>query len=78
MELSNQKFMLEIRDEGRGIPPHILQGFHDRRVFSGVGLPGMRERVSNLGGTLNITSDNSGTTVVVNLLISDVDQSLAS
>jgi PAS domain S-box-containing protein len=68
IELRDQQLTVEIRDEGRGIPPHILRGFEDRTVFSGVGLPGMRERISNLGGALHITSDDTGTTIRVNLL----------
>ena len=53
---------LEVRDEGKGIPPDILS----KIVFgegSGVGLRGMRERVQRLGGRLEITSDRSGTRI---------------
>jgi PAS domain S-box-containing protein len=78
IERNGNELTLKICDEGRGIPSHVLRGFQDRTTLSGVGLPGMRERVSNLGGTLNVTSDESGTTVRVNLLISNTGQSLAS
>ena len=78
IQLKGQQLTLEIRDEGRGIPPHILRGFQDHTVFSGVGLPGMRERASNLGGALAIKSDETGTTVHMNLLLSSIGQSLAS
>jgi PAS domain S-box-containing protein len=77
-EFHGRELTLEVRDEGRGIPKHILRGFQDRTVFSGVGLPGMRERIANLGGILDITSDETGTTVRVKLSISNADQPLAS
>jgi len=59
---SNGALLLEIQDEGHGIPP-------DKRSLVigagpvGVGLRGMRERVLQLGGTLQIDSDEGGTTV---------------
>ncbi len=54
---------LEVADAGRGIPPEVLQaaGAPDAQV--GVGIAGMRERMSQLGGRLNIHSGRSGTTI---------------
>jgi signal transduction histidine kinase len=49
---------LEIRDDGRGLP-------EDRRA--GVGLTSMRERAAELGGSFEIGSDPSGTTIRVRL-----------
>jgi PAS domain S-box-containing protein len=77
MELVGRELTLEIRDEGQGIPSHILRGFQDRTVFSGVGLPGMRERIANLGGTLDVTSLSTGTKVSVNLSHPNLDKSPA-
>ena len=53
---------LEIIDFGRGMTflPRDSQP-DDPRL--GVGIPGMRERMALLGGTLNIFSDDTGTTV---------------
>jgi PAS domain S-box-containing protein len=51
---------LEIADQGRGIPPSVLHGANGA---AGVGLPGMRERVRQLGGRCEIDSGNGGTTI---------------
>jgi two-component system sensor histidine kinase UhpB len=53
---------VQVCDEGKGIP-------FDNRVSMlvgsnhGVGLSGMRERVRELGGTLDIQSNENGTTI---------------
>jgi signal transduction histidine kinase len=53
---------LEIEDRGRGIQDASLT-----RIISGegagVGIAGMRERIEELGGRLEITSSENGTTV---------------
>jgi two-component system CheB/CheR fusion protein len=56
---------LEIRDNGKGIPPELLSGSDHGRQVVGVGILGMRERLSQLGGTLEIESSKNGTTVKV-------------
>jgi signal transduction histidine kinase len=53
---------LEIEDEGKGIPAEEQQGFSPNGAM-GVGLRGMRERVAQLGGRLDLQSSESGTTV---------------
>jgi two-component system, NarL family, sensor kinase len=52
--------VLEIHDRGQGVPPHILEGCG---AGLGVGISGMRERVRQLGGRLELLSDPQGTTV---------------
>jgi PAS domain S-box-containing protein len=47
---------LEVADQGCGLPP---------RMFEGVGIAGMRERASQLGGRLTIGSSETGTTLHV-------------
>ena len=54
---------LEIRDWGHGIPPERLQAINQNSGTVGVGFAGMRERLSQLGGTLEIISHPSGTSV---------------
>ncbi len=53
---------VQVGDEGIGIPPdtHISMSVGTNH---GVGLSGMRERVRELGGTLDIQSSDRGTTV---------------
>ena len=57
----------EIGDKGKGIPVE-KQGL-SRNVPTGVGVGGMRERVLQLGGMLQIVSSKKGTTVTVILPI---------
>jgi two-component system, NarL family, sensor histidine kinase FusK len=59
ISLSNSggKLTLQIRDEGKGIPPEKLTS------AAGVGLRGMRERVKAFEGELEILSDQKGTLV---------------
>jgi len=55
--------ILEIIDFGRGmiLPSHHIASGNEARL--GVGIPGMRERISQLGGRLDILSSPAGTTV---------------
>ncbi len=52
--------MLQIADQGHGLP-ETLRG--QETLGMGVGILGMRERLRQLGGSLEITSTNCGTTV---------------
>ena len=56
---------LEIQDEGRGMPVETLAGIQAHH--SGVGVTGMRERVQQLKGVMNIESNPNGTKVSVTL-----------
>jgi signal transduction histidine kinase len=56
---------LEIEDEGRGIPPEKLPGIQGRG--SGVGITGIRERIRQLRGVVNIQSNGHGTKIAVTL-----------
>ena len=58
--------LLEIRDYGRGIPPDVLQSSTGLQGI-GVGLPGMRARVRQLGGSLDVLSGTHGATIKVSL-----------
>ena len=55
--------MLRISDNGKGLPPEIMSGIPGKRATFGVGILGMRERLSQLGGTLSINSTRKGTVV---------------
>lgn len=58
-----QKIVLEIRDDGSGIPTERLARLSETTGETGVGLAGMRERMNELNGKLEIESDGHGTTV---------------
>jgi signal transduction histidine kinase len=55
--------VLEVRDEGRGMPAERLLEIQSRG--SGVGIRGMRERILQLSGTMSIESGGSGTRIHV-------------
>ena len=55
--------ILEIRDFGKGIPEERLRLLHADTAETGVGLAGMRERLHELNGRLDIESDARGTSM---------------
>jgi signal transduction histidine kinase len=58
-----EKIVLEIRDNGCGIPTERLMRLRGASAETGVGLAGMRERMNELNGELKLESDGSGTTL---------------
>jgi PAS domain S-box-containing protein len=63
LEGRRDQIVLTVADEGRGIPPPILEGAGDYPAELGVGIAGMRERMRQLGGRLDISSSARGTTL---------------
>jgi signal transduction histidine kinase len=62
---------LEIRDQGRGLRDRKSHQKGDHTVaMLGVGIQGMRERISQLNGTLDIKFTDRGTTVRVRVPLS--------
>jgi PAS domain S-box-containing protein len=58
---------VKVRDQGKGIPREKQQELLLGR--SGIGFGGMRERVRQLDGSLDIQSEGSGTTVIARLKV---------
>ena len=58
-----EKVILEIRDDGCGIEGERLVRLRETSAETGVGLAGMRERMHELNGTLEMESDGRGTTI---------------
>ena len=67
LRLSESTVVLRVRDYGRGIPADVLDRFRRNKAHGGVGLAGMRERIHELGGRLEMDSDSQGTQVVATL-----------
>jgi hypothetical protein len=55
--------VLEILDNGRGIPSERLDRLRKTSAETGVGLAGMRERMHELNGKVELESDGHGTTM---------------
>jgi len=63
VDVDAEQVTIEIRDHGRGMPPHVIRQIEAETSKLGVGLAGMRERIHELGGRFVVSSDASGTTV---------------
>lgn len=69
-----EQVVLEVKDNGRGIPGELLSHFHATGAGMGVGLAGIRERARELGGKLKLESDSSGTLVRVAIPVTQTVQ----
>jgi len=63
------ELLLEVADHGCGISKEILKQLNRGTALPGIGIAGMRERVRQLGGLMEIYSSSEGTTVRVKLPI---------
>ena len=69
IQLGNEYGMirLEIRDQGCGIHPLMMKCAQETVGMLGVGLRGMDERVRQLGGKLELSTSEKGTTVTATI-----------
>jgi signal transduction histidine kinase len=65
IERDRGKVILEISDKGTGMPGGLRIPSGEVPNGLGVGIPSMQERVTAIGGQLEIKSNSSGTTVLV-------------
>jgi PAS domain S-box-containing protein len=63
MQVISGEIVLEVRDRGKGIAPPVLEKIKRDAPGVGVGIAGMRERMRQVGGRLEIESGSPGTTV---------------
>ncbi len=66
----NQRVRVEVQDAGKGISPEQNLALRTSGR-TGVGFRGMRERLRQLGGSLQIKSDGAGTAVIVSLPVQE-------
>ena len=74
VEFNAQQVTLKIKDNGRGIPKELLDHLENGAEL-GVGLAGMRERIRDLGGRLQLQSNSTGTTVTAFVPVSQTTKS---
>jgi signal transduction histidine kinase len=67
LDIRASEVVLTVEDNGKGIANELLNRFQSDGSNSGVGLSGMRERVSELGGQLRIHSSPAGTAVAARM-----------
>jgi signal transduction histidine kinase len=67
LDIRASEVVLTVEDNGKGIANELLNRFQSDGSNSGVGLSGMRERVSELGGQLRIHSSPAGTVVAARI-----------
>jgi signal transduction histidine kinase len=70
MAQESNRITLEIRDQGKGMSPARLAEIQSGR--SGLGIRGMRERLRQFEGTMDIESGSSGTRIFVTIPIPNV------
>jgi signal transduction histidine kinase len=68
-----QVVTMEVHDDGKGIAPELLDRLRKANTDGGVGLAGMRERINDLNGHLDIDSSSRGTTLRVSLPLACTD-----
>jgi signal transduction histidine kinase len=74
LKLSTRDVVLAVRDYGKGMPEELSGRFWTKGSSLGVGLAGMRERVRELGGQLDILSQTPGTLISVTLPLPEAAQ----
>jgi signal transduction histidine kinase len=67
LDIAGQEVVLSIRDYGKGMSREQIEKFMTSGTDVGVGLGGMRERVRDLGGKIELQAPGTGTTVKVTL-----------
>lgn len=69
---------VEVQDDGQGIANFDMAFTAETRASLGVGIPGMRERLRELGGSLDIRSSPRGTQVAAMVPLDKAQEEMAS
>jgi signal transduction histidine kinase len=64
LTVTENHVLLSVRAFGRGMPAELRQGSDLNGGHVGVGLSGMRERVTDLGESFDIESNSQGTAII--------------
>jgi two-component system NarL family sensor kinase len=72
LEVAPKAIALSVRDYGKGISAEKLAKMNGSGSDIGVGIAGMRERLNELGGRLEIHSDSTGTLLKALILLPNV------
>ncbi|MGA7216858.1 MAG: CHASE3 domain-containing protein [Candidatus Sulfotelmatobacter sp.] len=64
LSLDANEVLLRIRDFGRGMAPDVLERFKNNSGYLGIGLVGMRERLREMGGRMEVQSNATGTQIL--------------
>jgi PAS domain S-box-containing protein len=67
LEKKPDEIVLQIKDQGSGMRTHELSEPEDEISELGVGIPGMRQRLRQLGGRLEVGSSEQGTTITASV-----------
>lgn len=70
--VDTKHIQLVVSDNGKGIPKDRLQRVLESGSGTGVGLAGMRERVRDLGGSMEIKSGHAGTTIIISIPLTEL------
>lgn len=71
VRMDTDQVHLEINDNGRGIPKKLLTQLTEGNGATSVGIAGMRERVRELRGLLEIQSGGSGTKLTIKIPLTE-------
>ncbi len=69
--VDGEEVSLEIRDYGQGIPQEVLESFKTLGNGVGIGLAGIRERLREVDGKLDLSSSGDGTVLRVSLPVTN-------
>jgi signal transduction histidine kinase len=72
VQCTDTEVVLTVSDNGKGIPRNVLEKFRAGEA-GGIGLAGMRERLAELGGTLDVESLPNGTKICATLPTNECD-----